>query len=146
MSGRDPVHFLAGMPVTVGELAALGDDGTPFVLDRRGGSAVVRPARTVVDLQGSQVGHAVVVMYEAGDPERGIVLGVVRDGDERPADLEVRADGERMVVSAKRQLVLRCGRASITLASSGKVVINGAYVLSHSTGVNRIQGGSVQLN
>jgi len=46
----------------------------------------------------------------------------------------------------KDQLVLRCGRASITLTAAGKVLIEGAYVSSRSTGVNRIKGGSVQIN
>ena len=63
-----------------------------------------------------------------------------------PAQVEVDADGERMIVSADEQLVLRCGKASITLTKAGKVLIEGAYVLSRSTGVNRIKGGSVQLN
>jgi hypothetical protein len=50
------------------------------------------------------------------------------------------------MVSAKEQLVLRCGKASITLTKEGKVLIQGAYVSSRSSGVNRIKGGSVQLN
>lgn len=62
------------------------------------------------------------------------------------AQVEVDADGERMMVSAKEQLVLRCGKASITLTKAGKVIIKGSYVLSRSSGVNRIKGGSVQLN
>ena len=61
-------------------------------------------------------------------------------------EVEVDADGERLMVSAKEQLVLRCGKASITLTKEGKVLIQGAYVSSRSSGVNRIKGGSVQLN
>jgi hypothetical protein len=49
-------------------------------------------------------------------------------------------------VSAKERLVLRCGKASVTLTRAGKVIIEGSYVVSRSTGVNRIKGGSVQLN
>ena len=51
-----------------------------------------------------------------------------------------------MVLSAQEEIVLRCGKASITLTKAGKVLIEGAYVLSRSSGVNRIRGGSVQLN
>ena len=50
------------------------------------------------------------------------------------------------MVDAREQLVLRCGKARITLTSAGKVLIEGAYISSRSTGVNRIKGGSVQLN
>jgi len=42
--------------------------------------------------------------------------------------------------------VLRCGKASITLTREGKVLIHGSYISSRSTGVNRVKGGSVQLN
>ena len=78
-------------------------------------------------------------------------MGVLREGDgwplpEQPGQVEVDADGERLIVSAKEQVVIRCGKASITLTKAGKVLIQGAYVLSRSSGVNRIKGGSVQLN
>jgi len=78
-------------------------------------------------------------------------MGVLREGvgwplEERPGRVEVDADGERMIVSAKEQVVLRCGKASITLTKTGKVLIEGAYISSRSTGVNRIKGGSIQLN
>ena len=66
--------------------------------------------------------------------------------DTQPAQVEVDADGRHLIVSAKEQLVLRCGKASITLTKAGKVLIEGSYLLSRSSGVNRIKGGSVQLN
>jgi hypothetical protein len=49
-------------------------------------------------------------------------------------------------MSATDQMVLRCGKASITLTKEGKVIIQGAYVSSHSAGVLRLKGGSVQIN
>ena len=78
-------------------------------------------------------------------------MGVLRSEggvafDERPGQVELLADGERLVVTAKEQLVLRCGKASITLTKAGKVLIDGEYVSSRSSGVNRLRGGSVQLN
>jgi len=93
----------------------------------------------------------VALMFDGGDRDRPIVIGVLRGQAAWPleaqlAQVEVDADGQRMVVSAKEQIVLRCGRASITLTKAGKVLIEGSYVLSRSTGVNRIKGGSVQLN
>jgi hypothetical protein len=55
-------------------------------------------------------------------------------------------DGKRFVFTAEDEIVLRCGRASITLTRAGKVLIRGAYLLNRSSGVNRIKGGSVQIN
>ena len=108
------------------------------------------PARTTVDLHGAHIGSQVVLMFDGGDPMRPIVMGCIRAETtalaDRPGQVEVDVDGERLLVTAKEQLVLRCGIASITLTKAGKVLIQGAYVSSRSSGVNRIKGGSVQLN
>jgi len=138
--------------VVVGELVGLADDGrTPLVVfPGQPGTAALR-ARSVVDLHGPHIGQAVVLMFDGGDTSRPLVMGVLRESQgwpaaEAPNQVQVDADGERLIVSAAEQLVLRCGKASITLTKAGKVLIQGAYVSSRSTGVNRIKGGSVQLN
>jgi hypothetical protein len=158
----EPLHSLiAGRSVepaaprgltVVGELIGMTDDGrTPLVVfpGQPGSSAL--PARAVLDLHGAHVGKPVVLTFEAGDPAKPIVLGVVRDGresalDSSPGCVELDADGTRLMVTAKDQLVLRCGKASITLTRTGKVVIQGEYVSTRSSGVIRIKGGSIQLN
>lgn len=139
--------------VWVGELLALTpDDGmTALVLVPAVQPGAALRARSTVDLHGAHIGHQVVVVFEQGDARRPIVTGVIRGQPgwplpTPPAQVEVDADGERMVVQAREQLVLRCGQASITLTKAGKVLIQGAYVSSRSSGVNRIKGGSVQLN
>lgn len=58
----------------------------------------------------------------------------------------VHLDGKRVVLEGQEEVVLKCGEASITLTRNGKVVIRGKYLLSRSSGVNRILGGSVQVN
>jgi hypothetical protein len=137
--------------VTIGELLAVMDAGrTPVIAipshDVRG-----IHARTTIDLRGEDVGQHVVVAYEDGDRSRPIVIGVLRsERTTAPAELlgnvDVSADGQRMIVSATRELVLRCGKASITLKQDGTVQIVGEKILSRAKGANRVQGGSVQLN
>lgn len=146
-TAEGPIHG-----VMLGELLALADEGRTPVVSYPGmpGSQALT-ARTTVDLHGLHIGQPVVLQFEQGDPRRPIVMGVLRGQagwpmEEKPAQVEVDADGTRMIISAKEQLVLRCGKASITLTKAGKVLIDGTYVLNRSTGVNRIKGGSVQLN
>jgi hypothetical protein len=51
-----------------------------------------------------------------------------------------------VVLTAEREMVLRCGEASITLTRAGKVIIKGAYIVSRSTGYNKIKGAAVDIN
>jgi hypothetical protein len=55
-------------------------------------------------------------------------------------------DGKKVTLTGEEEVTLQCGKASITLTRAGKVLITGDYVLSRSRGVNRIKGGSVQIN
>ena len=59
---------------------------------------------------------------------------------------ELFADGKRVNVEAAEEIVLRCGKASITLRSNGRLVIRGTYVEMQASGTNRIKGGAVLIN
>ena len=138
--------------VVVGELIAMKNHGrTPLVLYPGQKGTAALPARSIVDLQGSQVGKHVLLLFESNAHSDPIVIGVLREASDYPAgetppQVEFQADGERMIVSAKKRLVLRCGRASVTLTEEGKILIQGTYLSSCSSGVHRIKGGSVQIN
>ena len=136
--------------IVVGTLVAFVAPYQPLVLFPQSPAKPVTAA-SIVDLHGAHVGRQVVLQFNGGNPHRPIVMGVLRNNEgwplaERPAEIEVDVDGERMVVSAKEQLVLKCGKASVTLTKAGKVLIQGTYVSNRSSGVMRIKGGSVQLN
>jgi hypothetical protein len=143
---------LGGAGVFVGKLVGITDDGcTPLVTFGGQPGTAAQRARTIVDLHGAHIGHRVVLMFESADASKPIVMGVVRGQEgwplpQQPETVDFDIDGKRMVVSAKDQLVLQCGKARITLTSAGKVLIEGMYVSSRSAGVNRIKGGSVEIN
>lgn len=136
-----PVRLLA--PV-VGRLVRCGSGGAlvEFAVNPLG-----RPvaARTTTPLDPTMVGAEVVLLFESGDPARPLVVGVVRPPATMPA-VPAELDGERVLLTADREIVLRCGEASITLTRSGKVLIRGTYVLTRSSGANRIKGASVEIN
>lgn len=136
--------------MVIGELLAVAEGGSPLV-GLPGDSTRAVAALSLVELHGAHIGMRVALMFDGGDTDRPIVVGVLRGQaawplDTQPAQVEVDADGRHLIVCAKEQLVLRCGKASITLTKAGKVLIEGSYLLSRSSGVNRIKGGSVQLN
>lgn len=141
-----------GSGVVIGELIGITDDGhTPLVTFRDQGGTAAIAARSVVDLHGAHIGRQVVLVFEDADPARPIVVGVLRNPGNsalgpRPGTVEVDRDGERMIVDAKEELVLRCGKAKLTLTRAGKVLIEGTYISSRSSGVNRLKGASIQIN
>lgn len=154
VDGRASKSLTNAVPtaVLVGTLVGLAEEGqVPLVIYEGQPGTAALAARSVVDLHGAHIGKPVVLLLEANDPSRPIVMGVVRQGVAWPSNsaagrVDVDADGERLIVAAKEQVVLRCGKASITLTKSGKVRIEGTYVVTHSSGVNRIKGGAVRIN
>lgn len=137
--------------VVLGTLAAYDLAGNPLVDypgNATGGSLV---ARSTVPLRQAAPDQQVALMFVEGDPRQPLVIGLLEPPAERTDSasrrlLSAEVDGERLVFTAEREIVFRCGEASITLTQAGKVLIRGAYLLSRSSGVNRIKGGSVQIN
>ena len=117
--------------VVIGKLVGFTDNGaTPLVTYSGQHGTVAVAARSTVDLYGPHIGRDAVLMFEHGDSARPIIVGCVRNAGQQstaqPAGhVEVDADGERLVVSAKGGLVLRCGKASVTLSADGKIVLRG---------------------
>ena len=133
--------------VIVGRLVGLRESGEPFVDFPGNISAVALNARSVLPLVEAQIGREILLTFEEGDPERPIVIGLMESfSAQRQPPLRVKLDEDSVVFTAEREIVLRCGKASITLTRAGKVLIRGAYLLSRSSGANRIKGGSVQIN
>lgn len=62
-----------------------------------------------------------------------------------PREITKRGPDE-LVLTAEKQLTIRCGESSITLTTAGKIIIRGKYIVSRSSGLHRIKGGSVQIN
>jgi hypothetical protein len=158
-----PAEAKAGAPATperiegvvIGALAGFDAQGEALVTFPGGPPGAPLPARATVALAAGDVGREVALLFERGDPRRPLVMGLLHRPAPRPEapalqltrdGADVRVDGQRVELCAEDELVLRCGKASITLTRAGKILIRGAYVLTRSSGVNRIQGGSVEIN
>jgi hypothetical protein len=144
--------------VELGTLAGFDDSGSPLVtVSRRAKTRTVK-ALSVVSLAQCDLGRQAVLLWESGKTGRAIVLGLVQDpaparvdagrgqGPFGPKPSNFLVDGERLVITADREIVLQCGEASVTLTRAGRVIIRGKDLLSRSSGTNRIKGGSVQIN
>src|SRR5947207_1309780 len=124
----------------------LDDSGTPWVrLPRRRPVAARWVSGVTVDqLRAAQAAGTPVVAALTGKAQ-AVILGVLASGPSASA-AEAKVDGKKVSLTGEEEVTLKCGKASITLTASGKVLIKGEYVLSRSSGVNRIKGGAVQIN
>lgn len=153
-------HSIEGL--RVGKIVRINESGLVLV-DFPGNRLGPVPARTTTSsnektlCKGNPAGREVLLAFENNDPQHPIIVDTMYsliDEITEPATTslevdepqEVTMDGKRISFEAENEIVLKCGKASITLTSAGKVLINGEYVLSHSTGENRIRGGSVSIN
>lgn len=147
--------------VVIGRVAGQSVSGDPLVDYPHNPAGRPVPAQTLAELQPTDIGREAALMFQDGDPRRPILMGLIhtlmQDDQEETSQsaspgpssvpvLNIMADNERVEIKADKEIVLRCGKASITLTRAGKVLIRGAFLLSRSWGVNRIKGGSVQIN
>lgn len=130
--------------IAIGTLAGLGPNGRPLVTwpGSKGKQAV--EARTTQRLRRPDVGRPVALLLVPGAPP--LVVGKILEEAEIARPVEVELDGEKLLLTGDREIVLRCGKATLTLTREGKVLIKGSYLLSRSSGVNRIKGGAVEIN
>ena len=148
--------------VKVGKIICIDDNGQ-IIVDFPGNTQGPLPARFA-----DSIGHKlinlirtsfpkVILIFENDDPELPIIIDTISslvDKIVKPEDInltvdkpkDIIVDGDQITFDAKKQVVIKCGKSSITLTRAGKILIRGAYLLNRSTGVNRIKGGSVQIN
>jgi len=108
-------------------------------------------ASTLIPITEAHIGQRVALGFEAGNPDRPIILGVILDIDTPAADpdespVRIERKRGRTIIHADGELELRCGKAVIRLQADGRVTVRGVRITSHATATQRIRGGSVHLN
>jgi hypothetical protein len=146
----------------VGKIVNVDENGQVLVdfLDNRQGPVAARFTNSLKSKMTSQTTYTnqeVLLIFENNDAELPIIIDTLHSIVDEPSEssttsLEagkpeyVMVDDKRIQIEGQDEVVLRCGKASITLRRNGRVIIRGAYVESRSKGTNRIKGGSVLIN
>jgi hypothetical protein len=162
--------------ILLARLEAIDESGRPLVSVSHIPDFNSRPALSTVPVLPQHIGRQVALMFTQGAAPQPVVIGFIHsplsqildvvltstESNQENSDEVVFAerlpgksddntetlhiDGKRILLEGREEVVLRCGESSITLNANGKISIRGKYLLSRSSGVNRILGGSVQVN
>lgn len=150
--------------VIIGTLQGLSENAEPLVDFPRNNSCQAIVAMSTLALSTEHIGREVALLFTAGDFSRPLIIGLIHSAlqdlianfetstdlqsvkPDESGQIEATIDGKKVVIEGQDEVVLKCGESSITLTRSGKIVIRGRSILNRSTGLNRILGGSVQIN
>jgi len=167
---QNKAHIAPG-EIVIGSLVEINNLGEPCVnFDGISGSL---KAISTISITNEHIGKQVALLFANGNLEHPVIMGLIHNPlhdllenfeqtqnttDESSRDNiettpvgklkvdDVLIDGKKVIFKAQEEIVFRCGESSITLTKAGKILIRGKYLLNRSTGVNRIMGGSVQVN
>jgi hypothetical protein len=141
----------------VGRLVAVDERGVPLVTFA--GTTAPLEARALnaaeIDVEALASGPIDVLLACPGDDRtRPVILGAVSDhlSQSRSAAVPHQAgvhayvDEKRIVFNAQREILFRCGKASILLRSDGRVIVKGTHLTSRATELNKIRGAAVKIN
>lgn len=169
---ENPVANLSPGEIIIGQFEGLNDSGKPLVNFSYNQSTEPVVAISTVGLNQNHAGRQVALLFVENNIEQPVVIGLIHNqlneilenfeislpenkenteppnaATSKPVTVnDAYLDGKRVVIEGKEEVVLKCGEASITLTKAGKILIRGKYLLNRSSGVNRIMGGSVQVN
>ena len=147
--------------LAVGRIVRVAEDGRALV-DWPGNLLGALKARSIVEPAGlcaPAIAEDIpaLLAFENGDPSLPIVVGVIRDAFrssasgqaatlsvERPKDATL--DGRTVLLDAREEILLRCGKSSILLRKDGKIIVKGTEIVSRASGTNKIRGASVKIN
>ena len=151
-----------GDNIRVGEISDIDKDGRAYV-DFAGNpqgpvqAYFTHSLKTQMGKPDQLIGQKVLLIFDKDELDYPVIVDTLHSkvdmqskSESLPMDAnavdEITVDGKRVIITAEEEIMLKCGKSSIHLTKSGKVIIRGAYLLNRSSGVNRIKGGSVQIN
>lgn len=164
----ETVLAIAPGEIIIGSVVGISAQGQPLIEYPENPSSQPLTAISTLGITQQHVGRQVALLFANGDPQKPVIMGLIHsplfdliaafevapvadsesasEAQKTDPEREMTIDGKRVVIEGHEEIVLRCGDASITLTKAGKILIRGKYLLSRSEGVNRILGGSVQVN
>jgi len=148
---------LHSVEVVTGHLHGIDDEGRLLFVAEKGDGSVMPVAIGVALSDGVLVPAArqhqrALVVKCSDSSEQWVLIGLVRERISSAAreaaggQLEVKLDGETLRLKAENEIELKCGKASLVLRQSGRIIVNGTHVVASSAGPVKIKGATVAIN
>jgi hypothetical protein len=111
-------------------------------------------ASSLCRISPEQIGQICAVQFIDGDATQPLVIGILLTqadsvAERRATSVTVIEDDQspkQLVLEAQERLVLRCGKAFITMTSDGNITMQGVYLYSRAQATHRIRAASLQAN
>ncbi|MDH5445578.1 MAG: DUF6484 domain-containing protein [Gammaproteobacteria bacterium] len=152
--------------IVIGTIVGLDASSQPLVEFPENPQKSPLPAVSTQAIYNRHIGREAALLFANGDPAQPVIMGLLHNPlnemletfeepvteieqaiVEKPDKIDdLTVDGKRITIEGHEEIVLKCGASSITLTKEGKILIRGKYLMNRSTGVNRILGGTVQIN
>ena len=153
-------YYLRNSGPRIGSVKTIDDKGHVFI-DFPGNpfkhltAALAINKSEMIALANNDSDARVFIYFEDNDLRRPVITGLVYETIDNQIEPEVMLteplnnlliDGDRRVIEADEEIILSCGRSSITLKKNGKIIIRGTDLVSRSSGGNKIRGATVKVN
>lgn len=129
--------------VVVGRITGFLSSGEPLVDFTMNHTGRPVQSRTTVGLLIGHIGREVALMFEGGDARKPIIIGLMHMPEKGVEPVE---EDQTTVISSEKDILIRCGEASIHLKQDGKIIIKGKDILSRARRNHDIKGGMINLN
>lgn len=114
-------------------------------------------AVSTVAIDAAHCDGSVLLVFENSDFRRPVIVGLIREQPvtdhpkaltelNRGQIVDILVDGEKLVVDAKKEIEIRCGRSSLIMKPDGKVVLKGDDVTTRARRTNKVKGAAVRIN
>lgn len=146
----------AAVGTRVGRIVSI-DKSNAILVTFQGNPYGPLPARSTVHFSEAHDDQEVVLVFENSDLQRPIIVGLVQDQSlaleatalglvNRKDIVDITVDGERLILDAKMEIEIRCGRSALIMKPDGKVIIKGDNLVSRARRTNKIRGAAVRIN
>jgi len=142
--------LISGLTPLAARLVGFSASEQPLIVLDADPSAAPQPARSLCELASADIGSELLLVHTDGHRSHPVILGKMLPHPRRdaPADdqLDIQVDGKQITLEARERLELKCGKAHLSMEADGRIKIQGGYILSHASGINRIRGAAIKAN